>query len=286
MQLIRCMKRIEVLMSTTKIKSRDEIERKIKDANIITNLSIVNQIEKKGKESIIKINESQKMYNLKESGTSKSRNKLLEVTNKDICIFADDDIKYVEKYDEIILEKYRKYPKADGILFYVENTNANREKNKKIGNRKLRFLDIMKARIYELSLTKEAVQKIKKNNIKFDCNFGPGGIFFKGEDTIFLSDLLKINLDLRCVNVRIGTVGDTKSSWFKGVNEKYLYDQGAIFYKIAPKMYKVLILQYVIRKYSLYKKKVTIKEAYIEMKKGANFAKRLYNANIDFDVEI
>ena len=31
---------------------------------------------------------------------------------------------------------------------------------------------------------------------------------------------------------------------------------------------------------------INVKAWNIEMKKGANFAKRLYNANIDFDVEI
>ncbi len=270
------MKQIEVLMSTTKIEDKSEFTKIINDANIRTNLIIVNQIEKNKEESVMQIDEKQKIYNIKEIGTSKSRNRLLELADKDICMFADNDTKYIKKYPEIIIDEYKKRPSADGILFYVENTNIKREKNKRLGNKKLRFLDVMKARIYELTLTKEAIHKIRKNNVKFDCNFGPGGIFFKGEDTIFLSDILKLDLNLYCTNIKIGTVEDNKSSWFKGINEKYLYDQGAIFYKIAPKIYRLLIFQYVIRKYNLYSKNFSIKKAYILMKKGAEFTKNIY----------
>lgn len=280
------MKQIEVLMSTTKIKDKQEFIEKINSANVTTNIIIVNQISRGKPEKVLKMNEKQEIYNIKETGASKSRNKLLKLATKDICIFADDDIKYVEKYDELILNEYKKHPKADGIVFYVDNINSNREKNKKLNRGKFRFFDVMKARIYELSLTKNAIEKIKINNVKFNCDFGPGGIFFKGEDTIFLAELLKLNLKVYCSDKKIGTVGDDNSSWFKGVNCKYLYDQGAIFYKIAPKLYNFLIFQYVIRKYELYSKNMKMREAYIEMKKGAQFAKKLSEGNIDFDGQI
>ena len=184
------MKNIEVLMSTMNIKSKDEFEEKINKANITTNILIVNQVEKEeDKINITKGNK--KIYSYVETGVSNSRNKLLKKATGDICIFADDDMVYSKSYEDIINEEYSKNKKADGILFYVENKNKNREKNKKIGNKKLKSFDVMRARIYGLSLKKETLEKINRLNIKFDENFGPGGKYLKGEETIFMKELLE-----------------------------------------------------------------------------------------------
>lgn len=264
------MKEIEVLMSTMEIKNEEEFIKKIKDSNIQTSITIVNQAKEDNKKVDMENNKNQRIYSYSEIGASKSRNRLINLAKGDICIFADDDIKYVNGYENIIKKAYESKQNADGILFYVENTNKNREKNKKLGNKRFKFLDVMKGRIYELSLTKEALEKIKEKNIKFDNKFGPGGEILKGEDTIFLADLLKNKFNLYCVNEKIGTVGAIESTWFTDFNEKYLYDQGAVLKKIAPNAYKILILQYVIRKHKLYKKNFNRREAYSQMIRGAN----------------
>ena len=80
-------------------------------------------------------------------------------------------------------------------------------------------------------------------------------------------EVLMSTLELK--NEKIGIAESKKSSWFNGINEKYLYDQGAIFKKIAPKTYWILIIQYVIRKYKLYKEKFTILQATKIMIKGS-----------------
>ena len=132
----------------------------------------------------------------------------------------------------------------------------------------------MRLRIYELTLKKEAIEKIKEKGIRFDENFGPGAKIYKGEDTIFLSDLVKNKIKLYSVEQKIGTVGATESSWFKGFNDKYLYDQGAIFKRIAPSLYWILIIQYAIRKHKLYKHNCSILESTKIMFKGAKEQKQ------------
>ena len=265
---------IEILMSTVGIKNKQEFEEKIRQANISTNLLIVNQIDKK--EEIINYKkENYSIYSFCEKGVSKSRNRLLEIANGDICIFADDDIVYNNDYEKIIKDAYRKHKDADGIIFFVENINKKREKNKKIGNKRIEKLDVMKTRIYELSIRKETIEKIIKMGIKFDENFGPGGIFYKGEDTIFINRLLENKFKIYSVNKKIAYINHRNSSWFKGFNSRYLYDQGAIFYKLFPKFYKIIIIQYLIRKYNLYKKNLTIVEGYNIMIEGANACKSI-----------
>ena len=184
------MKNIEVLMSTMNIKSKEEFEEKIRKANIVTNILIINQVDKKEDEINIK-NENQKIYSFVEKGASNSRNKLLKKATGDICIFADDDMIYFKDYDKIIEKEFLKNKKADGIVFFVENKNKNREENKKIGNRKLTSFDVMRARIYGLALTRECIEKIRKENIRFNNSFGPGARYLKGEETIFMRELVK-----------------------------------------------------------------------------------------------
>ena len=268
-------KNVEVLLSVMNIQDEKQFNKILKSNNIKGQVLAVNQVE--GNERIFNIEQSRKrLYSYNEKGASKSRNRLLENANGDICIFADDDMVYSKEYENIIKLEYEKNKKADGIIFYVENENKNREKNKIIGNKKINLFDIMKVRTYEITLRKETIKKIKKQKIKFDSNFGPKGIFNKGEETIFLSTLLKNGFNIYSVDKKIGTAQNDTSTWFTGFDEKYLYDQGAIFFKIAPKIYKLLILQYIVRKYFQYRRNVKIIDAYKQMIAGAKKCKEIY----------
>lgn len=262
--------KIQVLLSAMNIENEEQYKKLLKQNKITGNVITVNQVD--NKEDIFQIeNGMQKIYSYQEKGVSKSRNKLLEKLSKEIGILADDDTIYCQNYENIIEEEYAKNPKADVIIFFVENQNPNREKIKKIGNKKLRAFDVMRVRTCEVTFKKESLKKV---NAKFDNTFGPGGVFSKGEETVFVSDLLKSGLKIYSTTKKIAEVRDEKSTWFTGFNEKFLYDQGAIFYRIEPKLYKLLIIQYVIRKHSLYKNNLSIWNAYKQMKNGAKKCKK------------
>lgn len=259
-------------MSAMNINSKSEFEEKLRNANITSKNIIINQTDNNDKHFDFSDGEKE-IYSFNEKGVSKSRNRLLEKADSDIVIFADDDMIYNDNYEKVIEEEYRKNKNADGILFYVENKNKNREKNKRIGNKKINCFDVMKARIYELSLKRETIQKIKDKKILFNENFGPGGLFYKGEDTIFISDLIKNGINIYSVDKEIGFVYDEKSSWYKGFNDKYFFDQGAIFYMTFPRIYKLIILQYLIRKIYMYRKYISFFQAYKQMILGAKKCK-------------
>ena len=73
------------------------------------------------------------------------------------------ELKNEKEYIEKIEKAHKENPEAEGIFFYVENINAKREENKRIKHKKTQFLDVMKLRIYELSLKKETIETIKEN---------------------------------------------------------------------------------------------------------------------------
>ena len=266
---------VEVLLSIMNIQNKEQFENILKSNNITGQVIAVNQVE--DNKGILNIeNNKKRLYSYNEKGASRSRNKLLEKASGDICAFADDDTIYNDNYEKTILEEYNKNKEADVIIFYVENNNKDREKNKRIRNKKINILDIMKVRTYEITLKKEVIEKIKNKGIEFDCNYGPEGIFKKGEETVFLATLIKNGFKIYSSNKKIGIAQNDTSTWFTGFDEKYLYDQGAIFYKIAPKIYKLLIIQYIIRKYFLYRKNVKMKQAYKQMILGAKKCKEIY----------
>ena len=113
------------------------------------------------------------------------------------------------------------------------------------------------------------LKNIRDNKIRFDENFGPGTNFSKGEETIFLNDCYRKKLNIYSFPIVLARVENEKSTWFEGFNTKFFYDQGAIFSRISQKKYKILIIQYIIRKYKLYKNNFKIKEIYKIMIDGA-----------------
>lgn len=265
--------KIEVLLAIMNLKDETEYRNLLKQNNITGKVVAINQVKEKGFNIE---NGDTRIFSYKEVGASNSRNKLVEKAEGDICIFADNDTVFVDNYEEIIKKEYEKNSEADIIIFFAENQNSNREKNKRIGNKKINNLNLMKVRTNEITIKKEILEKIKKENLKFDTNFGPGGIFKKGEETIFISELLKMGMKIYSIDKKISTSRNEESTWFTGFNEKFLFDQGAIFYRIYHKLYKILIIQYLVRKYFLYRKNVSIKKAYKEMCAGAKKCKEMY----------
>ena len=139
-------------------------------------------------------------------------------------------------------------------------------------------INLQKIRTYEIAMKHETINKINSMNIKFDVNFGPGGIFKKGEETIFISDLLNAGIKIYSVDKKIAYALNEESSWFSGFNDKFLYDQGAIFYRIYKNKCKLMIWQYLIRKYFLYKKSVSLKQAYKLMCDGSKKCMEMYES--------
>ena len=66
----------------------------------------------------------------------------------------------------------------------------------------------------------------------------------------------------------LGTVYNKKSTWFKGYNEKFFFNKGALFTAINPKIRHILILQYLIRHKEVLTD-IKFKKAYKLMIKGS-----------------
>src|SRR5699024_10791341 len=118
-----------------------------------------------------------KMYSFDEQGIGRSRNTALYRANADICLLADDDLKYYPKYDSIILNEFKKNPKADIIVFDLNFISViTRSSNK---NEKVTKLNFMKHGGPKIAFRRE---KLLEKNISFSLLFGGGAKYGSGED--------------------------------------------------------------------------------------------------------
>ena len=88
-----------------------------------------------------------------------------------------------------------------------------------------------------------------KPMLKFYPNtlFGSGAMYSCGEDTLFLKELIEKGLKLYKSPIRIASVDMSDSTWFKGYNEKYFKDKGALIEAAYPRISGLLAILQSVR---------------------------------------
>lgn len=243
------MSKVNVLISTM---YRDNLSF-LKEMNVYEDAIVVNQTTK---DNVIKLEtenvNSIRVINSSKRGVSNSRNMLIEHTNSEISVFADDDIQFVDDFRSIIENAYAQNEDADLIVFQVPRVGKNsttRSKTYSNKKKKINFLTSMKISAVEITFK---TSSIKNKGIRFNPTIGTGTEFSSGEENQFLFDCLKAGLNILYLPIVTATVDVSNSTWFKGYDEDYFISTGAKFYNMTKKYYIVLILQFAIRKRKLY----------------------------------
>ena len=180
--------KIQVLIATMNLKDKKNLLKKL---NVNTEAIVINQVSSPDGEMINYNDRKNQIYSYKEKGLSKSRNKALEKSDADICVIADDDMTYVDNYEKIIKDAYKKYSDADIIVFYVESAPNSLRKKGKLKEGRLSYLLSLKVQSVQMTFKRKS---IIENNIKFDENFGAGSNYYMGEENIFIYDLSLIHI--------------------------------------------------------------------------------------------
>ena len=244
--------KFEVLLSVMNLKKEN-----LDKMNITSTCTVINQCEKEEVEEY----KNFRIYSFKEIGASNSRNRALEKAKADILLLCDDDVIYNKDYEKSVIEEFENNPKADVVIFNMENPYRKYRKIKK--SKRLHIYNSLSFASYNIAFRKESVK-----NIKFNTMFGPNGTYHSGEDTLFIVDCLKNKLKIYSSPKNLGRIRSNESTWFKGYNEKYFYDKGALFTAISVRYRRSLILQYLLRHKEVLKD-IKLKEAYKIMLKGS-----------------
>lgn len=167
-----------------------------------------------------------KWYNFSEKGVGLNRNNALMRSSGEICLIADDDVIYEDDYEEIILDEFKKNPKADVILFNIHSSpEDHRYECKK--KHKVHLYNCGKFGAVRIAFKRNSVIK---NAISFNLLFGGGAIFSAGEDNMFIRDCIRKGLKVIAVEPYILKLDYSRAStWFKGYNEKYFEDMGSSY---------------------------------------------------------
>ena len=110
---------LEILISTMKRSNLDFLKPMFPKDFTNYNILIINQTEK-GQELTSKY-DNIRVLNSYEKGLSKSRNLALKNAKGDICLLADDDIKYVENFDNIIKNAFNTNKNFDVLTFMMSD---------------------------------------------------------------------------------------------------------------------------------------------------------------------
>ena len=244
--------KLEVLLSVMNLNKKN-----LKKMNITSKCIVINQCNKNSFEKYKNFD----IYSYNEIGVSNSRNHALDHAKEDILLFCDDDVVYNKDYEELVLEEFENNKKADAIIFNFESPNRRKKKIKR--RKRLHIYNSFRYATYDIAVRKESIKSIYFNTL-----FGPNAKYNNGSDTLFITDLYKNKLRVYSSPKKLGIAYNEKSTWFKGYNEKYFFNKGALYTAVSFKFRYILMLQYLIRHKEVLQK-IKFIDAYKLMLKGS-----------------
>ncbi|MBD5531458.1 MAG: glycosyltransferase family 2 protein [Lachnospiraceae bacterium] len=203
-------------------------------------------------------------YRFCEKGVGLSRNNALLRADRDISVFADEDIVYTEGYEQKILAEFEKHPEADMLLFNVgvceERRTYHIDSFGRVGQH-----NCGRYPAYSFAVR---TAKLHQKNITFSLLFGGGAKYSNGEDSLFIRDCIVNGLKVYKVPVTIGEEIPRPSTWFHGYNEKFFFDRGVLYHYLYGFWKKPLAIRFLLKNKPVMCKEIPVKKAYALMKQG------------------
>lgn len=211
--------RLSIFVSTMRMQGDALIDRLQAEGLPV---SFINQCDSAGEREMRGL----KIFDINERGLSRSRNAALDRADGDLLWLCDDDLIFAPDCEKTILRAFSEHPDADALMFEVVCETEGR-KNRPIGEE--HTLAISNAMRYPTFQYVFRTEFLKKTGIRFDTRFGSGSEYSSGEDSLFTAALLRAGAKIIAVPLTVARVEHTDSAWFRGFDEKYRHDKGALF---------------------------------------------------------
>ena len=206
-------------------------------------------------------------------GVGQNRNNIIERADADICVLADDDMRFCDEYGQIVSRVFEENPDADVIIFnFIEKSEGRRVVQKKHRVSVKNYMNYGAARF--------AFRRapIAYHAISFNTMFGGGTPHHCGEDSLFLNSCLKAGLKVIVVPDALATLTEEReSTWFSGYTDKYLYDKGVFLGIAHPRLAKPMALL-LVAKHKEYREGRSFYECYKHIEKGIAHARKRFRA--------
>ena len=248
---------------------------KIQEMNIHSNVVFANQADRTSYEELEFEGKTARMITTATRGVGINRNLALAYANADICLFADDDVRYDDDMEERVLSEFEKYPDADIIIFHLEADDAKRRQLKYKKTRRHGRFERMPWGGVRIAFR---LSSVKKANVCFTTLFGGGCMFPSGEDSMWLIESKRKGLKFYVSKETIGKISFGESSWFTGFDEKFYFAKGAFYASVHPKTTGLWMLYFAFR--TKRTGKMSFREKIRWMKKGKNGYKKMVSYNM------
>lgn len=237
--------RVQVLVATMHQTDKSLLEK----MNIRSDVIVANQCDRNEIEDFQWNGHHVRYLNFAERGVGLNRNNALMRADGDICLFADDDLRYRDDYVEVIEKSFEAHPDADVLIFNLMEKEPTRRVIQK--TERVHFWNFLRYGTARVAIRYAAV---RQNGIYFNQCFGGGTEHCHGEDNLFLAACLQKGLKIYAIPACIADLTEEReSSWNTGYDEKYLRDQGVLYRTMTRRFWRLLCLQDALRHRNLYK---------------------------------
>lgn len=200
------------------------------------------------------------------TGVGINRNETLFRAEGDFCVLADDDMTFLDGYENTVQEWFEKVPRADMLIFNLEG-GKKRYRCRKV--MKINWLNYGKFGAARLAFR---LRSVRFSGVTFHTMFGGGGEYSCGEDTLFLRSCLREGLKIYGVPASLAQISDDASTWFQGYTDKYFFDKGVLYYALNCRLCKLHALIHCLRYRSKFRD-YGFKRAFGQMIKGMESVK-------------
>lgn len=216
----------EILVATTNRTTLDFIDNMFKNNDLEHyHLLIINQTGEN--KLLVSDVPNIRVINAFERGLSRSRNLAIQHAIGDICLLADDDVVFLEGFENKIMESYDQLKDADLITFKTITTE-----NKPYSNypKKVTGLEDFYRKVLSIEITFKR-DVILKNNISFNENFGLGSVFQDCENRLFFEDVFTTKQIKAYFSPEFIVVHKPFSTSDEVTSDRYMFARSALFYK-------------------------------------------------------
>lgn len=232
--------------------------------NLQTDAIIGNQCQRVSTEKFVLGDREITYLNTNGRGVGENRNIVLARASADVCVFADDDMTFVDGYPMIVERAFKECPTADVLIFNLIEKQPRRYATRAI--KRIRCYNYGKFGAARFVVRRKSVVNA---GIRFSTAFGGGTQHGSGEDSIFLKECLDRGLKLYAVPYAIAEIDQSAaSSWFDGYNEKYFYDKGALYARLYPLSWRVMALRFLLLHGRTYREGLGFDMAFRRMMNG------------------
>lgn len=236
---------VQLLISTMHQRNFELLDK----MNVSSGAVVVNQCDEESIQTIEYKGNSVIWINTCERGLSKSRNMAIRNATAEYCVLADDDEVFDSNYAETIENAFERNKSFSVIRFKIQGIEKE-FKSYSESRYEIGYVKSLQLSSVELAFRREDVVS---NNIWFDEQIGAGTENLMGEENAFIFSCLKKHLKICYEPSKLADLHIGNSTWFTGFNEKYFLGRGAAFTAMSKQYSLLLIFQFAVRRYKLYK---------------------------------